>query len=281
MDIIEKVITVQDYLTKSNLPVSDYVINPYVGCPHGCKYCYATFMKRFTGHQEDWGSFVDVKTCGKPLSAKKLTGKTVYLSSVTDCYNPVEEKYGITRRLLEELTDIDCEVGITTKSKLILRDLDVLKRLKHLKVSMSINTLDEGFKEDMDHASAISDRLRTLEVLHENGIHAALFISPIFPGLTDPIAIMEVSKGYVDEFWFENLNLRGSFKTTILQYISEKQPQLTALYHQIYSLGDMGYWIALAERLDEYCNAHSLCNTNFFYHSQLVKAKLAKQAALR
>ena len=54
-------VTVRDYLTKSSLPASDYVINPYIGCPHGCQYCYARFMKRFTGHQEKWGTFIDVK----------------------------------------------------------------------------------------------------------------------------------------------------------------------------------------------------------------------------
>lgn len=63
MEIIEKHIQVNDYVTKSNLPASDYVINPYVGCPHGCKYCYASFMKRFTGHKEDWGTFIDIKQC--------------------------------------------------------------------------------------------------------------------------------------------------------------------------------------------------------------------------
>lgn len=75
MDIIEKKITTKDYLTKSNLPASDYVINPYVGCPHACKYCYASFMKRFTGHNEKWGSFIDIKECDKPINKKKLTGK--------------------------------------------------------------------------------------------------------------------------------------------------------------------------------------------------------------
>ena len=71
MNIIVKEIEVKDYLTKSNLPASDYVINPYVGCPHGCKYCYASFMKRFTGHKEEWGTFIDVKRCTKPISKKK------------------------------------------------------------------------------------------------------------------------------------------------------------------------------------------------------------------
>ncbi len=91
-------ITVNDYLTKSKLPESDYVINPYVGCPHACAYCYACFMKRFTNHNEDWGSFLDVKECEKPISLSRIKGKSVFLSSVTDCYNPYEEEFRITRK---------------------------------------------------------------------------------------------------------------------------------------------------------------------------------------
>ena len=71
-------IIVNDYLTKSNLPSSDYVINPYVGCPHGCKYCYASFMKRFTGHKEDWGKFVDIKNVIKKLILKKYLARMYF-----------------------------------------------------------------------------------------------------------------------------------------------------------------------------------------------------------
>ena len=112
MDIIEKEIEVRDLLTKSNLPASDYVINPYVGCPHGCKYCYASFMKRFTGHKEEWGTFIDVKRCSKSINKKKLEGKTVFLSSVTDCYNPYEEIYCITQSILKQLLNVECTVSI-------------------------------------------------------------------------------------------------------------------------------------------------------------------------
>ena len=86
MGIIEKEIEVKNYVTKSNLPSSDYVINPYVGCPHACKYCYASFMKRFTGHEEEWGTFIDIKRCEKEIDLKKLGNKSIFLSSVTDCY---------------------------------------------------------------------------------------------------------------------------------------------------------------------------------------------------
>ena len=187
-----KEINVHDYLTKSNLPSSDYVINPYVGCSHGCRYCYASFMKRFTGHEEVWGEFVDIKKCDKKINLNKISKKNVFLSSVTDCYNEVEEKYHITRSILEQLINSDCYLSISTKSKLILRDIDLLKQIQNLTVSMSINTLNEKFKNDMDNASSIKDRLETLQKLHENGIYTVLFMSPIFPYITDWKKIIEI-----------------------------------------------------------------------------------------
>ena len=200
--MIIKNIEVNDYLTKSNLPASDYVINPYVGCTHGCKYCYASFMKRFTGHNEEWGEFIDIKHCDKKINLKKISKKNVFLSSVTDCYNELEEKNLITRNILEQLVNSDCYLSISTKSKLILRDIDILKKIKNLTVSMSINTLDEKFRNDMDNASSIKDRLETLKKLHENGIYTVLIMSPIFPYITEWKEIIELSKEFIDEYWF-------------------------------------------------------------------------------
>lgn len=274
MNVTEKEIIVKDLVTKSNLPASDYVINPYIGCPHACKYCYACFMKRFTNHREEWGSFIDIKLCDKPISRKKLRGKSVFLSSVTDCYNQYEEKYRITRRVLEQLTEIDCELTISTKSQLILRDIDLLKKCKKVKVSVSINTLDEKFKSDMDNASSIAERLEVLRTLHMNGIYSVLFISPIFPKITDFKAIVNISKDYVNEYWFENLNLRGSYKQTILSYIDNNYPQFMSLYNDIYKNGNMEYWNDLAIEIERYCNEHSINHINYFYHKDLVQAKL-------
>lgn len=279
MKIMERTVQVKDLLTKSNLPASDYVINPYVGCPHGCKYCYACFMKRFTNHSEEWGQFIDIKQCSRAISKKRLQGKTVFLSSVTDCYNPFEEKYECTRKILEQLTAIDCELSIATKSKLIRRDVDLLKKCKKLKVSMSVNTLDEQFRKDMDNASTISERLKTLEVLHENGIYTILFMSPIFPEITDFRAIIEASKDYVEEYWFENLNLRGSYKPRILEYVKTHYPQYTQLYHEIYTEGNIAYWQSLSRAIEVYCSKHSVKYINYFYHEKLVAEKQNKKAA--
>ena len=273
MDIIKKEIQVKDYLTKSNLPASDYVINPYVGCPHGCKYCYASFMKRFTGHKEEWGNFIDIKRCDKKINTKKLENKTVFLSSVTDCYNQLEEKYKITRRILKELINVNCNLNISTKSKLILRDIDLLKQMKNLTVSMSINTLDENFKNDMDNASPIKERLNTLRELHDNGIYTVLFMSPIFPYITKFKEIIEISKEYIDEYWFENLNLRGAYKTKILLYIQEKYPKLINEYNDIYIKGNKKYWNDLSKEIKNYCEINNVKFINYFYHEKLVENK--------
>ena len=271
--MIIKEINVNNYLTKSNLPASDYVINPYMGCPHGCKYCYASFMKRFTGHTEDWGTFVDIKKCDKQISLKRISKKNVFLSSVTDCYNPLEEKYKLTRNILEQLVASDCYLSISTKSKLILRDIDLLKQIKNLSVSMSINTLDEDFRKDMDNASTIKERLDALKKLHNNGIYTVLFMSPIFPYITEWKEIIEKSKDFIDEYWFENLNLRGSYKTYILNYIKEKYDNYYDKYVDIYIKNNKDYWIDLSNKINDYCNKANINYINYFYHDKLVKAK--------
>ncbi|MCK9169476.1 MAG: radical SAM protein [Treponema sp.] len=273
VSVIQKEIIVKDLLTKSNLPATDYVINPYVGCPHACKYCYASFMKRFTGHMEDWGAFIDIKRCSRKIDINKLAGKTVFLSSVTDCYNRYEEKYRCTRTILEQLVHSDAYVSISTKSDLILRDIDLLKKFRHLTAAMSVNTLDETFRSDMDNASPVEDRLRALKILHENGIPTVLFMSPIFPYITDCRKILEYSHGFIDEYWFENLNLRGSYKPVILEYVRSHYPQYAELYRRIYGEGDDFYWNALAQKLSQYCRTHGIKYKNYFHHSALVQKK--------
>lgn len=273
MIIIEKKIVTKNLLTKSNLPGSDYVINPYVGCTHACRYCYARFMKRFTGHTEKWGEFIDIKCCDKPINTKSLFQKSVFLSSVTDCYNPYEIKYQLTRNILEQLKKADCTITLSTKSDLVLRDIDILKQLNHLTVAVSINTLDEDFRKDMDNASCISNRIAALKELYSNGIHTVLFMSPIFPYITDFQAIIEKTSDFVCEYWFENLNLRGDYKQKILAYVAEKYSQYTADYKRIYIQKDINYWRQLSDDIERYCQNKNVVYTNYFYHSLLVADK--------
>ena len=145
--------------------------------------------------------------------------------------------------------------------------------MKNLTVSMSINTLDENFKSDMDNASSIQERLDTLKELHNNGIYTVLFMSPIFPYITDFKEIIEVSKEYIDEYWFENLNLRGDYKNKILFYIQEKYPEFIDEYNNIYIKGNKQYWQDLSKEIKEYCESNNVKYINYFYHEKLVENK--------
>lgn len=163
-------IQVKSVLTKSNLPVSDYSVNPYIGCQHACKYCYASFMKRFTGHIKPWGKFVDIKDWKEIKNPHKYDGKELFIGSVTDPYQPLEMKYKRTRLLLEQLLGSQCKISIATKSDLVIRDLDLLKQFKDVRVSFSINTLDNDFKNDMDCSVSIERKIEAMKKLHEAGI---------------------------------------------------------------------------------------------------------------
>ena len=231
--ILIREVETKNIMTKSSLPVGGYSVNPYVGCTHACKYCYASFMKRFTGHKEEWGTFLDVKHWPEIKNPKKYAGQRVVIGSVTDGYNPQEEQFGNTRKLLEQLIGSDADILICTKSDLVVRDIDLLKKLGRVTVSWSINTLDENFKNDMDSASSIERRISAMKQVYEAGIRTVCFVSPVFPGITDFEAIFERVKDQCDLFWLENLNLRGGFKKTIMDYIAGKYPDLVPLYDEV------------------------------------------------
>ena len=249
--ILIREVETKNIMTKSSLPVGGYSVNPYVGCTHACKYCYASFMKRFTGHTEEWGTFLDVKHWPEIKNPKKYAGQRVVIGSVTDGYNPQEEQFGNTRKLLEQLIGSDADILICTKSDLVVRDIDLLKKLGRVTVSWSINTLDENFKNDMDSASSIERRIAAMKQVYEAGIRTVCFVSPVFPGITDFEAIFERVKDQCDLFWLENLNLRGGFKKTIMDYIAEKYPDLVPLYDEIYNKHNRSYFEALEVKAAE------------------------------
>lgn len=260
---------VNDYLTQSK--IGQFAINPYVGCPHACRYCYASFMKRFTGHTEPWGDFIDIKHAKRKINAARITGKNVFMGTVTDCYNPYEAKHGITRSILEQMVGVDCYLQIATKNKLILRDLDLLKRMRRLSVALSVNTLDENFRRDMDRASTVQERLETLQTLHGNGIYTILFMSPIFIGITDWKAIIETSRSFVSEYWFEDLNLRGGYKAVILQYVREHYPGYYPLFERIYVKGDKTPLTEMECEIIAYCRKNDILFSDYFHHEEVIR----------
>ena len=286
-------IKVRSVMTKSNLPIAGYSVNPYVGCTHGCKYCYACFMKRFTGHGEAWGSFLDVKYWDAPKDPRRYAGCTVIVGSVTDPYLPQEEEYRRTRAFLEEMKGSGINLIIVTKSDLVLRDLDLIASYPSPLICWSVNTLDEDFRKDMDGAVAIERRIAAMKKCHEQGLRTTCFVSPIFPGITDVLAIIDRIKGFCNYIWLENLNLRGNFKAGIMEYIKEKHPGLLPLYRDIYDRRDRTYWHMLDENVREYAQREGMLYVidkepfmrsadgspviiNYFYHSEIKQSAKKK-----
>jgi len=201
---------VKEIHSKTILSVSkiyDYVINPYVGCQHACTYCYARFMKKFSGHSEPWGEFVDVKINAADLLQIEINRKrkgVVWVSGVCDPYQPLEEKYMLTRRCLEILTQNSWPVVIQTRSPLVLRDMDILKKAVNMEVGFSITTADDSIRELFEpHAPSITDRLRALEELHNSGIRTYAMIAPLLPGAE---ALAEYLEGKVDYILVDRMN---------------------------------------------------------------------------
>jgi len=269
-------IQVKELISPCNIKGIDYVINPYVGCSHDCTYCYAEFMKRFTDHQEDWGKFVDVKSCEKTLNVKKLIGKTVILSTVTDPYQHVEAKFQNTRRILEQLVDVDTHVSILTKSSLVLRDIDLFKQMKKVDIAISLNTTDDDFRKLSEPMTpSVSERINAIKELHQAGITTKLFVSPVFPYITNISALYRELKDDVDEWCFENLNLRGAYKARVLTLIKEHYPQFYPNYLKIYAQKEDNreFWDPVKESIEQ--KFSHISHRILFYHSTHTKGEIS------
>ncbi|MDA8091881.1 MAG: radical SAM protein [Nitrospiraceae bacterium] len=203
MDIRE--IRAKNILSKSQ--IYDYALNPYVGCQHACIYCYAKFMKRFTGHKEPWGKFVDVKVNASELlemEVKKKKVGRVWISGVCDAYQPLEKKYLITRRCLEILVDAGWPFTIQTKSPLVLRDLEIIMSASDAEVGFTITTADERIRKIFEPGAPPSaKRIEALGKLHSEGIRTLAMIAPILPGAEGLIGGL---KGKVDQIIIDRLN---------------------------------------------------------------------------
>lgn len=182
--------------------LTQFTINPYLGCGHGCRYCYASMIMQRWHHQtEKWGEFVDVRVNTPQNVEKELRNKTkvkIYMSSMTDCYQPIEKKYEVTRKTLEvlinkEKTLFDTNISITiqTKSTLVLRDLDLIKQFKNIEVGLTITTLDDRFSKLFEPgASPPLERVEVLKKLNKEGIKTYAFFGPMIPGISDGLEEM-------------------------------------------------------------------------------------------
>ncbi len=203
-----KEILAKSVLTRSRIPGVDYCVNPYVGCAHGCRYCYASFMKRFTGHTEPWGEFLDVKVNAVHLLRRQLRRAApgrVLLSSVTDPYQPAEKTRRLTRGCLEALLEFRFPVSVLTRSPLVLRDLDLFTRFRDVTVGLSIPTDDDGMRRLLEPRSPpITARIEALRALHAAGVSTYAFDGPMLP--QDPHRYVEAVGDAAGEVLVDRLN---------------------------------------------------------------------------
>jgi len=211
--MIVKEVCAKTILSKSK--VLDYTINPFIGCEHGCTYCYARFMKRFTGHNEEWGTFVDVKTNAISLLQREIKRKKagrVWISGMCDPYQPLEKEYELTKGCLKLLLKQHWPVTIQTKSPLVLRDMELLRKSEEIEVGLTITTADENIRSIFEPSSPpIRQRIEALEKLHSMGIRTFAMIAPLLPkaeglvpqlrGKVDYVLIDRMNYHYADHIY--------------------------------------------------------------------------------
>jgi DNA repair photolyase len=207
-------------------------------------YCYAAQIARWKHPDEEWGSYLDVKVNAPELLKKELSNlekrlKTknfgsVFFSSVTDPYVGMEAKYQLTRKCLEVLANFGYEgnVSIQTKSPLVIKDIDVLKRIKDVAVGFTVTTLDDKVSRFLEvMAPPVSSRIQALKELHESGIPTYAFIGPILPHFTSDEkklnklldTLQEVG---VKEVWFEHINFSPKIKARLFDFLKKESPEL-------------------------------------------------------
>ena len=201
----------KEIFTKTKLPGSDWVINQYVGCQHACLYCYAKFISRWRpGNYGKWGSWVEAKMNAPELVKGRYVEGWVYMSSISDPYQPIEKKLKLTRKILENL-DKRTKLAIQTKSDLVLRDIDLFKKFKSIQVGLTINSFSGKAKKIFEPFSPSNEsRIEALKTLKENRIETYTFVSPIIPGLINLKDVIRKTKAFTDSYWFEFINIRGA-----------------------------------------------------------------------
>lgn len=186
------VVRAKSILNPCPMDFADWTLNPYGGCAFACSYCYVPALRARLGVElpQEWGSYVEVKGNAVELLRSQMRrvkpDDRIAIGTATDPYQPVEQQFRITRSILEQLCFYENSVGLVTRSPLIIRDKDVLRRLVNVTVSMSIPTVDEAVRRAFEpSAPAIEGRLEAVKRLKEAGLEVGVMWAPILPGVTD------------------------------------------------------------------------------------------------
>ncbi|MBE0432625.1 radical SAM protein [candidate division WOR-3 bacterium] len=245
-------------LNKSGILGIDYAINPYYGCSHKCQYCYAVFMKKFTGHTEPWGEFVDVKVNAPEVLARQIrrlkTRSRISFGTVCDPYQPLELKYQVTRKCLEILAPSRHRVSILTKSAIIVRDAGILRTMHKIRVSFTVTTLDERVRSVFEPAAPPAEkRFNALRTIAQNGIRTSVFVAPVLPYISDSSSaiagLFRAAKTAGAEYvMFDTLNPYPKVWYNTVRLVKKNFPEKLGSFSSYYTNQKM-YQVRLREKI--------------------------------
>lgn len=259
MKVYQKI--VESALSKSGLPDIDYALNPYLGCSHGCIYCYARLYTRDKRASMNWGSVVIVKSnIARVLEKeiKRIKPGHVGVGTITDPYQPVEAVYKLTRTCIEILLKHGFNVSIQTKNTLVLRDIDIFSKYKDfIDVGFTIITLNQNLTKLIEpFSSPPLARVNALRVLSNHGVKTWIFYGPIIPGLNDDIKTLEsvakIAKETNSILYYDSLHVKPFMKNP--KYL---------LYEPARKVSKK-WWLSTEKRILEYCSNYALnCKPGF------------------
>jgi DNA repair photolyase len=238
-DVIVREVRCKSLLNRCS--IDDYSFNCYVGCGHGCRYCYARFMQRFHPHAEEWGRFVDVKVNAVEILAKqlrRLPPGSVFTCSACDGWQPVEEHYRLTRECCRLLLDAGFHLNILTKSRLILRDLDMLGG-RNVCLGVTITTLDESWARIWEpEAASVAERADVLRQAKACGLETAIMFGPLLPQISDTDEVLDrlfalAADAEVDRIWSDTLNARPRVWPSVQEVLRRHCPNSHEHYRQL------------------------------------------------
>ncbi|MEM3402499.1 MAG: radical SAM protein [Candidatus Hadarchaeales archaeon] len=248
-------------LSQSKLPGLRYSINPYLGCAHGCLYCYSPAVLGDEELAASWGKVVYPKENIVEVLAREVKKKprgVVGISTVTDPYQPLEEKLGLTRRCAEILLANGFHVSIQTKSKLVLRDIDLL-RPENSDVGVTITTMNRELAKNLEPGSSSPDeRAGVLREFSAEGVETWLFLGPIIPEVNDDeIGLREVVSVAAEtgsKVIYDKLNLKRWVLHRLSNFLKMERPELIESLPSLVAPGSKR-WEEISARVEEICRS--------------------------
>ncbi len=244
---------------KDRLFNGDYTIDPYQNCGFGCRYCDSTYDET-----------IYIKTNAAQIIKKELEAAkkgTIIVGSVVDSYQKAEESYNITRNLLEIIKQYDFSCHILTKSKLVLRDIDLLSKMSDCKVTISITTLDQTISDIFEKNVPLPlERLKTIEKLSEIGIKSGLAIIPILPFISEDALediVKSAKKHRAHYILHKHLELKGDQKSIFMKILKESYPNLVEKYEELYKdsyMPDDAFISKINNKLEKLCTKYKIKN---------------------